>query len=216
MAETASLMRNFISGVKPGTLFTTRECLPLGNRAAIDQALCRLVKRNVLVRLARGVFTRSSTEPKPSLQEIVELKAKSFGRRIATHGSMLAYNLGLTKQKLPNDKVVFATDSSSSKFRCGDITVYFKKTCWRKMSLQKSKAGKKKLALQESKVGEALVALWHLGKHGCYPQQIGKVIAGLGRHKVLLRESAPWIPAWLSAYFLHIPLNHLNRQLVTV
>ena len=131
MADTASLMRHFISGIKPGKLFTTRDCLPLGNRAAIDQALCRLVKRNVLVRLARGVFTRSSTEPKPSLQEIVKLKAKSFGRRIAAHGSTLAYNLGLTEQKLPDDKVVFATDSSSSKFKCGDITVYFKKTCWR-------------------------------------------------------------------------------------
>ena len=156
MAETASLMRHFISGVKPGKLFTTRDCLPLGNRAAIDQALCRLVKRNVLVRLARGVFTRSSTEPKPSLQEIVELKAKSFGRRIAAHGSALAYDLGLTEQQLPDDKVVFATDSSSSKFRCGDITVYFKRLAGGKCRFKSQKPPRKNWRFKNQKSAKPL------------------------------------------------------------
>ena len=44
MGETAKLMNRYIAGLAPGQLFTTRECLPFGSRAAIDQKLFRLVK----------------------------------------------------------------------------------------------------------------------------------------------------------------------------
>ena len=208
MGETKTLMRRFIAMLEPDKVFTTRECLPFGKRAAIDQTLCRLVKRNAIVRLARGVFTKSSTRHKPSLEEIASAKAKAFGRRFGAVGSKLAQEFGLIKpqqpQQQPDEKAVFSINSSSSTFKCGDVTIYLRKTCPRKVVLQESQAGK------------ALVALWHMGKYLCCAEQVRKAIAELGRVDTQrLRESAPWLPAWLSAYFLDFPLNHLNRLLIT-
>ena len=131
------------------------------------------------------------------------MKAYSFGRLIAPHGSTLIQELDPKKQT--NDEVIFYTDSSSSQFKYGEITIHLKKICWRKMSLQKSKTGK------------ALVAFWHMGKQRTYIDDIAKIIEGFGTlDKMRLRESATWIPSWLSAYFQDLQFNAIRRQLVFV
>jgi hypothetical protein len=204
MDRPSVLLKRYIAKLTGDEIFTTRDCLPFGSRAAIDQGLSRLVKANILVRLARGVFMlKNSHRKKPSIGEIAQVKAQSFGRLIATHGSTLAYQCGL--QAKPPKEVLFSVNSSSSTFKAGNIQVHLKKTCWRKMSLQRLR------------VGKVLIALWHVGQGNSNQAKVTKAIGQFGhRDKVTLRESMRWIPAWLGANFLEFPFNHINRQLVTI
>lgn len=204
MGQASILLKRHLRGLKPGVLFTTRDCLPFGSRAAIDQALYRLVKSGYIVRYARGVFARTAVdESAPSIEEIAMKKANSFGRQLAAHGSALAKQLGLTKQA--DNPFIFSTNSSSSTFKCGDITVYLRKTCFRKMSLQKLP------------VGKAIGALWHLGKQTCKMEQVAFAVAQFPqKHKMLMRECACWIPAWLGRFFLSFRFDAIHRQLVAV
>jgi hypothetical protein len=204
MGQASIQLKRHLRGLKPGTLFTSRDCLPFGSRAAIDQALYRLVKTGYIVRYARGVFARPSVdEPAPTIEEIAIKKANSFGRHLAAHGSTLVQEVGLEKRA--KDLFIFSTNSSSSTFKCRDITVHLRKTCFRKMSLQKLP------------VGKAIGALWHLGKQKCKMEQVAFAVTQFPqRHKTLMREAACWVPAWLSRFFLFFRFDAIHRQPVAV
>lgn len=188
-----NLIKRHIFRLPRGKIFTTREMLPYGTRSAIDQAMCKLVKQEVIVRLARGVFVREGSDlARISMIDIARAKAESFGRKIAPFAGNLAARLGFTTCR--EDEPVFATNGSSSSFRCGDRTVHFRKTCPRKM------------LLSESETGQLLSALWHIGQMAFPSWQTS--MPWLGRQqKEEIRPSAIWLPAWLSAQFMHLPLS---------
>ena len=60
-------------------IFTTREVLIYGTRTAVDSALSRMVEREVIARLARGVFVRDDSA-EPTVAEIASAKAKAYGK----------------------------------------------------------------------------------------------------------------------------------------
>lgn len=85
-----------------GTPLTAKEFLHLGTRAAVDQALSRLVRRGKLMRSGRGIYVRPikgrfgvrAPTPEKVIAEVAQLR----GEIVAPSGSAAANALGLTTQ----------------------------------------------------------------------------------------------------------------------
>ena len=85
-----------------GNPLTAKDLLHLGNRAAVDQALSRLVRRGTLVRVGRGIYmrpieSRFGMRP-PAASDVVEAIGVQRGETIARHGAAAANAFGLTTQ----------------------------------------------------------------------------------------------------------------------
>lgn len=79
----AQEIRLFVKGLAPGQIFTTSQVLHFGTRNAVDLALSRLVKCQILKRLAQGVFVlRSPCSGALSAVDVAFAKASAFGKRI--------------------------------------------------------------------------------------------------------------------------------------
>lgn len=76
--------------------------LHLGNRAAVDQALSRLVRRGQLLRVCRGVYMRPiETEfgvRAPSVEKVIAALSALWGETIVPSGGAAANVLRLTTQ----------------------------------------------------------------------------------------------------------------------
>ncbi len=185
---TTSLIRRHIFGLPLGQIFTSRELLSYGRRPAVDQAIARLVRSNVIVRLARGVFVRDGS-PTPSAFEIARAKAEAFGKKLAAHGQTLAFELGLLPE--PPPAPTFAVSGSSSSFQLGTTRVRLQKTATRK------------LLLGDEPAGRVLRALWQLGNKMIDCSRLAMATASLGRtDRLAIRRAAALLPAWLTHHFL--------------
>jgi hypothetical protein len=78
---TAAILSHIMQ-LRADSIFTTREVLQYGRRSAVDQCLYLLVKKNMIRRLASGVFIRDP-HANPSVEEIARIKAAAFGLEIA-------------------------------------------------------------------------------------------------------------------------------------
>jgi len=58
MEVLASRVMEYVNGLPEGTPVAAKELLHLGRRAAVDQALSRLVRRTSLMRAGRGIYIR--------------------------------------------------------------------------------------------------------------------------------------------------------------
>jgi hypothetical protein len=181
-----TFIRRFIFALPSGKLFTTRDCLGFGLRSAVDTALHRLVYLGIIIRLARGVFVRAENNlRKISAREVVEEKAKAFGKEIIDHGENAAREFEL----VPGNpfKYLFHVNggnTSSFKFSLGTIRM--------------KGISQKRMRLGESKAGRAARALWHLGKKAYAREQHDKLSLRLNRaDRADLRRLIRWMPAWL-------------------
>ena len=141
-------------GQPEGTPVLAKGLLHLGNRAAVDQALSRLVRRGALLRAGRGVYFLPVEgrfgRRAPSVGKAVEGLAAALGERIANSGAMAANVLGLTMQ-LPV-KRVFLTSGSSRMLTLG------------REQIELRHAPPWQLVLAGRRAGEALRALAWLGR----------------------------------------------------
>lgn len=92
----------FLKPRKRGEPVCAKQLLHLGNRAAVDQALARLVRRKKLVRVSRGYYavpveSRFGPLP-PNAGEAIEAIARLKGEQIAPAGAAVANAFGLTTQ----------------------------------------------------------------------------------------------------------------------
>ena len=100
-----------------GKVYTSKDLVHLGNRAAVDQALSRLARDGTVQRLARGLYYYPKTNPRlgivvsPNADEIAAALARQTGSRIAPSGALAANRLGLSTQ-VPA-KHVYLTDGRS-------------------------------------------------------------------------------------------------------
>ncbi len=128
--------------------------LHLGSRAAIDQALSRLVRRAALLRVGRGVYVLPVESRfgrrAPSVEKTVTALAAARGERIANSGAMAANVLGLTGQ-VPVRRV-FLTSGPSRTLTLGCEQVELRH------------APPWQLALPGRRAGEAVRALAWLGR----------------------------------------------------
>jgi len=107
---------NRISDKNRGRVFTPSYFLDLGNRAAIDQALGRLVRSGTIRRLARGLYDYPEKHPTlgdlpANYERIAQALAGRDNLKIQPSGAYAANLLGLTEQ-VPA-KIAFLTDGAN-------------------------------------------------------------------------------------------------------
>jgi hypothetical protein len=170
-------------------VWTPKNFLDLGGRAAVDQALKRLVEKGVLQRLDRGVYSYPKVSPKlgvltPSLDSIAQAVAKATGSKLQVSGARAANALGLSTQ-VPS-KSVYLTDGPSRIVRVGRQTIHIKHALPRQLQGAGTQAG------------VALQALRYLGPYGVDSSVVRKLGSHLdARAKRILRRSACQAPDWM-------------------
>ena len=171
-----------------GTPLVARELLHLGNRAAVDQVLSRLVQRGSLLRAGHGLYvlpveSRFGTRA-PSAVRMVEGLAAQRGETIVPHGAVAANALGLTTQVLM--RAVYLTSGSSRRLKLGAQSVELRHApVWQ-------------LIFPGRAAGEAVRALAWLGPEKA-GEAIGKLRAKLQASELKEVVSArSRLPTWLA------------------
>lgn len=104
-----------------GTPLTAKDLLHMGSRAAIDQVLARLVRRNRLLRAGRGIYVRPIEGRfgirAPSAAKMAEGLASQQGETVVSHGAAAANALGLTTQ-VPM-RAVYLTSGPNRRLKLG-------------------------------------------------------------------------------------------------
>lgn len=121
MQTLAKQILEHASRLPEGTPLVAKELLHLGNRAAIDQVLSRLVGRGSLLRAGRGIYVHPVESRfgsrAPSTLKMVEGLANQRGETIVSHGATAANALGLTTQ-VPM-RAVYLTSGRSRQLKLG-------------------------------------------------------------------------------------------------
>jgi hypothetical protein len=109
------------------TVFTPKDFLDFGDRAAVDQALSRLTKAGSLRRVARGMYDIPRVNPilkrpaAPDLGAVVDAVARRDNVTIVPNGMAAANRLGLTNAvSARND---YLTDGASRTVRVGKSVI---------------------------------------------------------------------------------------------
>jgi hypothetical protein len=192
--NTNQAIRKRIMNAPRGEPFATIKFLGSGKRAAVDQAISRLVKAGEITRIARGIFVRPEKNKylgtvMPDPIKVAKLVAQNTGSTIQVHGAEAAYRLSLTTQ-IPT-QLVFYTSGSSRHFQLGNLSITLKHISPRKLLL----AGRP--------AGLAFTALWYLGK-----QQVTiKTIEAIQKKLSILEFEAlqsiiSSMPGWMADVFI--------------
>jgi len=181
------MIRRYINLLPEGQIFTTRDVLQFGLRAAVDKALQRLIFKNRIRRLARGVFVKDRFSCRNfSDLEIAHAKAAAFGRRIL----LAPFTVDDPDSRIfgePACNETFYIDGHSSTFKIGDRTITFQHSAPRKLRMTSTKAG------------EIARGLWDLGRRVVDKSIVNNANLLLrGDDRFVLRKNIRWMPAWLS------------------
>lgn len=138
MENTEKQITEQIAITESDTIFFTEDFRETGSAEAVRIALHRLVKRNVLRRIARGIYAKPEfsellgKEVIPGIDQITKAIAKRDKARIIPTGSYALNALGLSTQ-VPM-KIVYLTDAAPRKMKIGKATVLFKRTTAKNLS----------------------------------------------------------------------------------
>jgi len=124
---TDKIMRRVRSYGKGRKVFTPKDFLDIGNRAAVDQVLSRLVKAGQLRRVGRGLYdlprlSRTMNRPAPvDIDSTVAAVARRDNIRVMLDGLVAANRLGLTNA-MPA-KADYVTDGASRTIKVDGWTI---------------------------------------------------------------------------------------------
>lgn len=174
-----------------GCVHISKDFLDLGSRAAVDQALSRLVKAGTLRRLGRGLFDYPRTNPRlkvvmsPDPEHVARAVARKRGGRIRHSGAAAANALGLSTQ-VPG-RQVYLTDGSAGAVRLGKQTLTFRRVA------------PKRVALGDPVAGSVVEALHYIGKDGLTDGVLDRLRSTLSERdkKKLLKESR-YAEGWIA------------------
>lgn len=126
-----------IKKAKRGSLFFTEDFLSFGSAKTVSKALERMVEKEEVFRVARGIYARLEKDPilgslKPSTETIAQAIAKRDKARIVPTGVLALNALGLSTQVPMN--VVYLTDGASRKIDLGKRKILFKNTAPKNLS----------------------------------------------------------------------------------
>ncbi|MER9216561.1 type IV toxin-antitoxin system AbiEi family antitoxin domain-containing protein [Mesorhizobium sp. M0663] len=181
-----------------GSVFTPSDFLDIAGRAAVDQALSRLVQGGKLRRLARGLYDFPKVHAKlgplpPAPDDVAQALAGETGSQAQITGARAANALGLSTQVAA--KSIYLTDGPSRRVVLDKRTVDLRH------------ASPKHLIAPGSPVGTIVQALRHLGPSRAI--DIAHVAArslSAGDKKVL-PNSAVQAPAWMRPTLMSIALG---------
>ena len=188
MQRLTELILEHAERLPEGAPIAAKGLFHLGNRAAVDQALSRLVERGQLMRAGRGVYllpvtSRFGTRA-PSVQTAVEALAAQRGEVIVSSGAAAANTLGLTTQ-VPI-RSVYLTSGRSRKMSLGKQVVELRHAPRWQLSLAQRPAGEAVRALAWLGPEKAEAALQTL-KRKLPPAAFSELVA-----------AAPQLPTWLA------------------
>jgi hypothetical protein len=178
-----------IKKAKRGSLFFTEDFLTFGTSKAIAKSLERLVKKQEITRVARGIYARLQTHSElgllyPSTESMAHAIAKRDKARIISTGSMALNALGLSTQVPLN--VVYLTDGTSRKITIDKRKIVFKKT------------SPKSLAAIGKISGLVIQAAKEIGKDKLYEHQIETIIKQLKKEEPYrLEHDIKLAPEWI-------------------
>ena len=114
-----------------GSLVMPDDYLTIGSSEAIRKALDRLEDKEIIIRVAHGIYVRPKISKligplTPSAEDVAEAIAKRDRIRTVPTGSYALNALGLSTQVPMN--IVLLTDGSPREIKVGKRTIKFKKT----------------------------------------------------------------------------------------
>lgn len=175
-----------------GKLFLSTVFTQEGSRAAVNNALCRLVKSGVLERVFRGVYMRPKQiefvgAVRPCAVTVMKVITKARGETVQTHGAEAVRRFGLSTQM----QVVptYYTSGPTREIRVGKGRVRLRHVA------------PERLQHAGTKVGLALSALHYLGKNGVDLEVLSKISSELNTeelNKLLSCKLPKWMRAFLS------------------
>ena len=133
-----------IYGKKRGWVFTPIQFLDLGSRAAVDQALSRLVKKGSIRRVIRGIYDYPRYSDlldqwlSPDLYQVALVLSQKFGWRIQPSGDTALNLLGLSTQ-VPST-LVYLSDGPPRTYKVGNRQIVFRRTASKHASLKLSES----------------------------------------------------------------------------
>ncbi len=178
----------YAASLPEGVPLTAKALLHFGNRAAVDQALSRLVRRGKLLRAGRGVYVRPVESRfgahAPATSKVIKAMAEQKGETVVVHGAAAANALGLTTQVPVRE--VYLTSGRSRRLKLGAQVVELRH------------APNWQLVLPNRLAGEAVRALGWIG-----PKGSKEAVRTLERKlpKAELREMAAVrgrLPTWMA------------------
>jgi hypothetical protein len=129
MNSTAAAILKRIRVHGRGWVFTPRDFLGLGTRAAVDLVLWRLARGKTIRRLTQGVYDYPRIHKKlgilaPNPDDVAAVLAAKTGSRVQVSGARAANLLGLTDQ-VPA-QLVYLTDGPAHRVKIGEQTIRLK------------------------------------------------------------------------------------------
>jgi uncharacterized protein DUF6088 len=173
---------------KRGAVFTPKDFLDLGSRAAVDQALSRLADKGEIRRLSRGLYHAPRISLKlgplsPDPDVVAQAVARASGGRLQVTGAQAANALGLSTQ-VPA-KTEYLTSGPTREVKVGKRVVTLRH------------ASPKVLLAPGSKAGTVVQALRYLGPDAATQaaDQLAPTLDDADRR--VLRRAASNAPGWM-------------------
>lgn len=178
-----------IKKAKRGSLFFIEDFLNLGTSKAVSKALERLVEKEDLSRVSRGIYSRLRIDPilgtiSPTTEEIAEAVRRRDKARIIPTGILALNALGLSTQVPMN--LVYLTDGAARTIQIGKRKIVFKKTSSRNLAAIGSISS---LAIQ---------ALREIGKDNVTEDEINSILRQLEKEDPYrLQHDIKLAPEWI-------------------
>lgn len=189
-------MISYLSNLPQGKIFFPENFQDFGSEEAVRQALHRIEKNGVLIRLAQGIYLYPKKDDilgvlYPSLDEVARAIAKRDRARIIPTGVQALNKLGLSSQ-IPM-KAVYLTDGAAREIQVGKSTIKFKRTT------------PKNLAVKGEISGLVIQALREIGKDQMTSSQRDQIYELLQKEDpATLRHDATLAPAWIRKIMLKL------------
>jgi len=173
-----------------GSVLFVDDFLDYGNCESVKKALLRLKEKEILVRLAHGIYLYPKIDKElgvlfPSTEDIAKAIARRDKARIVPTGVQALNKLGLSTQ-VPM-KVVYLTDGAARSIKVGKRTITFKNS------------SPKNLLAQGEISSLVIQALKTIGQSKVEDETISKIKIILKKEKTeIIMNDAKLAPAWIN------------------
>ena len=139
MQSIHSQLEDKILSLKKGAIVFVSDFAEFGTAENVKKVLLRLEKKQLLVRLAHGIYLYPKIDKElgilyPSTESIAEAIAKRDKIRIIPTGIYALQQLGISTQIPMN--VIYLTDGAPRKIKVGKRTITFKKTVPKNLAIK--------------------------------------------------------------------------------
>ena len=189
MQSIHSQLEDKILSLNKGAIVFVSDFAEFGTAENVKKVLLRLEKKQLLVRLAHGIYLYPKIDKElgilyPSTESIAEAIAKRDKIRIIPTSIYALQQLGISTQIPMN--VIYLTDGAPRKIKVGKRTITFKKTA------------PKNLAIKNKILSNIVQGLKELGKENITDEVKQKINQALEKVPVeILKEEILNAPVWV-------------------